>query len=98
MPEIPQLAKGGIVNRPTLAEIGETGTEAIIPLERNKAGLKMLAKMLAEEMQLQPVAVAPSSGTVNNYTFNQTNTSPKTLSRWEIRRQTENMLRMVKKV
>jgi len=98
VPEIPQLAKGGIVNRPTLAEIGEAGTEAVIPLERNKAGLKMLARMLAEEIQLQTVAVAPSGGTVNNYTFNQTNTSPKALSRWELRRQTENMLRTVKKV
>jgi len=98
VPEIPQLAKGGIVNRPTLAEIGEDGTEAVIPLERNKAGLKMLARMLAEEIQLQTVAIAPSGGTVNNYTFNQTNNSPKALSRWELHRQAENMLRMTKKV
>jgi len=98
VPEIPQLAKGGIVNRPTLAEIGEAGTEAVIPLERNKAGLKMLARMLAEEIQLQTVAIAPSGGTVNNYTFNQTNNSPKALSRWELHRQAENMLRMTKKV
>ena len=35
-PDIPYLAKGGIVNSPTLAMIGEAGPEAVIPL--NKAG------------------------------------------------------------
>tara|TARA_Y100000310_G_scaffold274347_1_gene290291 strand:- start:351 stop:2036 length:1686 start_codon:yes stop_codon:yes gene_type:complete len=31
-PEIPHLAKGGIVTRPTLALIGEAGPEAVVPL------------------------------------------------------------------
>ena len=35
-PDIPMLAKGGIVTSPTLAMIGEAGAEAVIPL--NKAG------------------------------------------------------------
>lgn len=33
-PDIPALAKGGIVNRPTLALIGEDGPEAVVPLSR----------------------------------------------------------------
>lgn len=33
-PEIPHLAKGGIVNSPTLALIGEAGPEAVVPLGR----------------------------------------------------------------
>lgn len=33
-PDIPQLAKGGIVNRPTLALIGEDGPEAVVPLSK----------------------------------------------------------------
>jgi len=33
-PDIPYLAHGGIVTRPTLAVIGEAGPEAIIPLSR----------------------------------------------------------------
>lgn len=33
-PNIPYLAKGGIVNRPTLAMIGEAGPEAVVPLSR----------------------------------------------------------------
>jgi len=32
LPTIPQLAKGGIVDNPTILEAGEAGTEAIIPL------------------------------------------------------------------
>jgi hypothetical protein len=34
IPDIPQLAAGGIVNRPTLAMIGERGREAVIPLDQ----------------------------------------------------------------
>jgi len=34
IPEIPKLAEGGIVNRPTLAMIGEGGPEAVVPLNR----------------------------------------------------------------
>jgi hypothetical protein len=34
LPNIPYLAKGGIVNGPTLAMIGEDGPEAVVPLNR----------------------------------------------------------------
>ena len=34
IPEIPKLAKGGIVRSPTLAMIGERGPEAVVPLGR----------------------------------------------------------------
>ena len=37
MPQIPKLAKGGIVNKPTLAMIGEAGPEAVVPLSGNNA-------------------------------------------------------------
>ncbi len=33
-PNIPYLASGGVVTRPTLAVIGEAGAEAVIPLDR----------------------------------------------------------------
>jgi hypothetical protein len=36
IPHIPALAEGGIVTSPTLALIGEAGSEAVIPL--NKMG------------------------------------------------------------
>ena len=34
LPQIPMLAKGGIVNSPTLAMIGEDGPEAVVPLSK----------------------------------------------------------------
>jgi phage-related protein len=34
LPQIPHLAKGGIVNRPTIALIGEAGPEAVVPLSK----------------------------------------------------------------
>jgi hypothetical protein len=34
VPNIPELAKGGIVSRPTLALIGEAGPEAVVPLSK----------------------------------------------------------------
>lgn len=36
IPEIPKLADGGIVNGPTLAMIGEAGSEAVIPLSKGR--------------------------------------------------------------
>lgn len=38
MPTIPKLADGGIVNRPTVALIGEAGPEAVVPLNRGGYG------------------------------------------------------------
>lgn len=38
VPQIPQLAAGGIVTMPTLAMIGEGGPEAVIPLDRFGGG------------------------------------------------------------
>ena len=102
VPEIPQLAKGGIVKKPTIAQIGEAGTEAVIPLERNKAGLKKLADLLKDDIfpkfpKNGSPAGAGGATVVKNYNFNQTNTSPKALSRSEIYRQTKNLIRTLKR-
>ena len=41
---IPALAEGGIVNRPTLALIGEAGPEAVVPLSKYNGGGNMVAE------------------------------------------------------
>lgn len=51
---LPRLAKGGIVDRPTVAEIGEDGREAIIPLERNTGWLREVAKELNDHVTPRP--------------------------------------------
>lgn len=42
IPKIPMLADGGIVNKPTLAMIGEAGPEAVVPLKRGGMGQGMV--------------------------------------------------------
>jgi phage-related protein len=37
LPDIPMLAKGGIVTKPTLALIGESGPEAVVPLRGSQS-------------------------------------------------------------
>jgi phage-related protein len=43
IPNIPYLAKGGIVDSPTLSMIGEAGKEAVVPLENNTEWMDKLA-------------------------------------------------------
>ena len=99
--QLPRLANGGVVSKPTVAQIGENGREAIIPLEKNKAGLREIAQMLAQE--ISSLQVSAPQNTTNHITnqgttinFTQNNTSPKTLSQYEIWRQTRNLLQLVK--
>lgn len=50
IPKIPYLAKGGVVNRATQAVIGEDGAEAVIPLEKNTQGIKMIADQISSQI------------------------------------------------
>ena len=45
-PQIPLLARGGIVDQPTLAMIGERGREAVMPLENNTGWITDLANSI----------------------------------------------------
>lgn len=47
---LPRLANGGITTGRTLAEIGEAGREAILPLENNTGWMDDLASKLASKM------------------------------------------------
>lgn len=60
IPQLPELATGGIVNKATAAVIGEDGAEAVMPLEKNTGWIKQLAKEIANEQG-------------NGVTINQTN-------------------------
>lgn len=55
--KIPRLATGGIVSRSTLANIGEDGAEAVLPLEKNTGWMDSLATKLANK-----ISVAKSTG------------------------------------
>ena len=50
LPRVPELAKGGIISRATIAMIGEDGAEAVIPLERNTGWMSRIAGNIVDEM------------------------------------------------
>lgn len=50
IPKIPKLARGGIIDSPTIAMVGEAGKEAIIPLENNTGWINKLADKLADKI------------------------------------------------
>lgn len=51
IPEIPKLARGGIVNGATTFIAGEAGKEAVIPLENNTGWITNLAERLAVSLE-----------------------------------------------
>nr|DAI54819.1 MAG TPA: minor tail protein [Caudoviricetes sp.] len=55
---LPRLANGGITTGATLAEIGEAGREAVLPLEKNTGWMDALADKIADRM-------STSGGTVD---------------------------------
>ena len=50
IPKIPKLARGGIIDQPTLAVVGEAGKEAVMPLENNTAWIDKLADKLSDKV------------------------------------------------
>lgn len=49
IPKIPKLARGGIIDQPTLAVVGEAGKEAVMPLENNTGWIDLLADKLSNK-------------------------------------------------
>lgn len=50
IPKIPMLARGGVVDQPTLAMIGEAGKEAVVPLENNTEWVQKMASTIASAL------------------------------------------------
>lgn len=48
--KIPYLAKGGIVDQPTLAMVGEAGKEAVVPLENNTGWINKISEQIASQL------------------------------------------------
>lgn len=46
VPQIPKLARGGIVNNPTMFQAGEAGKEAVLPLQNNTQWMQELADFI----------------------------------------------------
>jgi len=56
------MARGGVVNKPTLAMIGEAGPEAVIPLGKSKSdkkNAKRVAKKVLEKTAMNTMPIMP---------------------------------------
>lgn len=97
---LPRLEKGGILKKGQVGLLEGSGAEAVLPLEKDTDGLRKIAGLLADEMAQTGSVINNNNGgrTVNNYNFTQTNNSPKSLSRYEIYRQTKNLINAAKGV
>lgn len=72
IPEIPMLAKGGIVTRPTLAMVGEAGPEAVIPLNKMESmGTGNITVIVNGDVSGQDLIDKVSQGIMDNLRINQ---------------------------
>lgn len=87
IPLIPKLAEGGVVDKPTLAMVGEAGKEVVMPLENNTQWIDKLAEKLN--------AKGGSGNTTNNfnYTFERMETTKIALHKAQL--ETKRLLREV---
>lgn len=98
VPQIPELAKGGVLKRGQVGLLEGNGAEAVVPLEKNTQWIKRVAAEMSQQLCGGTAGSSCTNNTVNNYTFNQTNNSPKALNRLEIYRQSKQQTAFIKAV
>ena len=60
--EVPQMATGGIVRKPTLAVVGEEGPEAVVPLGGTGGPFDTIARSIGKSNKLLQTVVVNTSG------------------------------------
>ena len=94
VPQIPELAKGGVLKRGQVGLLEGNGAEAVVPLERNKQWIKAVASELLNALQGGVSGGVSNNNMTNNreMNFTQIINAPKQPSRIELYRQTRNLL------
>lgn len=67
LPKIPKLAVGGIVESATIAMIGESGREAVLPLDSNTGWINEVVDKLADRMDGDKASPGGKTTINNNY-------------------------------
>ena len=67
MVSLPRLAKGGVVDEPTIAEIGEHGKEAVVPLENNLGWINKLAENFMDKFKTMQVENISNKNPMDKY-------------------------------
>jgi hypothetical protein len=98
IPNIPELAEGGVLKKGQVGLLEGDGAEAVVPLDQNRKWIRKVAQEFRRQAHAAGaglVGAANGMGAAGGTTYNfyQYNNSPKALNRAEIYRQTKNQLR-----
>lgn len=92
---LPKLARGGILKRGEVGLLEGSGAEAVVPLENNAAWISAVADDMRREMKTVNVGGGVTTND-NRTTFTQNIYAPTAPSRFELYRQTKNLLALMK--
>lgn len=92
VPQIPELAHGGVLRKGQWGFLEGDGDEAVVPLEKNTRWIDEVASRISNSLSNGAIGTSDVGKSEVNYNFYQTNNSPKALSRLEIYRQSRNLL------
>ena len=98
---LPRLAQGGVLAKGQIGLLEGSGAEAVVPLHQNKRWISAVANDMVKQLQVSAGGSVLSnnlSSVTNNESFTQNIYSPTPLSRYEIYRQTRNLLALAKGV
>jgi len=101
IPQIPELATGGVLRKGQVGLLEGDGAEAVVPLDQNKKWIAATANALRQALTKEGIIGQAAAGTktnVYNYEFVQNNSSPKALSRLDIYRNTQAQIELAKGV
>lgn len=96
IPEIPELARGGVLRRGQLGLLEGSGAEAVVPLENNAGWIHNVAADLLRQIAAVNGGSVTNIGGAKDYNFTQIINAPEAPSRIEIYRQTRNLLAYAK--
>lgn len=96
IPEIPELARGGVLRRGQLGLLEGSGAEAVVPLENNAGWIHNVAADLLRQIAAVNGGSVTTIGGNRDYSFTQIINAPEAPSRIEIYRQTRNLLAYAK--
>ena len=92
---LPKLARGGVLKRGEVGLLEGSGAEAVVPLENNAAWIGAVADDMRREMKTVNIGGGVTTND-NRTTFTQNIYAPTAPSRFELYRQTKNLLALMK--
>lgn len=97
VPQIPLLAKGGVLKKGQVGLLEGSGDEAVVPLHNNKKWIRAVADDMRRELQGGVASTTSNLANNNVNNFTQIINAPKSPSRIELYRDARNLLEYTKR-